>query len=74
MNEIRNIIIHLNILQETLKHVQLNDKERTEISFRLESITERLDYLITDRLADLKHEQKQLEYNKELIENLKKEI
>lgn len=71
-NEIRNILINVNILKNYLQDINMNKETREKIDFRLSEIIDRVNYLIEDQLDAIKYKEKTLQDNKRLIEEILK--
>jgi len=71
-NEIRNILINVNILKNYLQDIDMNKETREKINFRLSEIIDRISYLIEDQLDIIKYKEKTLQDNKRLIEEILK--
>ena len=71
-NEIRNILINVNILKNQLQDIDITKETREKIDFRLSEIIDRISYLIEDQLDVIKYKEKTLQDNKRLIEEILK--
>ena len=71
-NEIRNILINVNILKNYLQDIDMNKETREKIDFRLSEIIDRINYLIEDQLDVIKYKEKTLQDNKRLINEILK--
>lgn len=71
-NEIRNILINVNILKNYLQDIDMTKETREKIDFRLLEIIDRINYLIEDQLDVIKYKEKTLQDNKRLIEEILK--
>ena len=71
-NEIRNILINVNILKNQLQDINMTKETKEKIDFRLSEIINRIGYLIEDQLDVIKYKEKTLQENKRLIEEILK--
>lgn len=71
-NEIRNILINVNILKNYLQDIDMNKETREKVNFRLSEIIDRINYLIEDQLDVIKYKEKTLQDNKRLINEILK--
>lgn len=73
-NELRNILIHVNILKNQLKDISMDEEIREKIDFRILQILERINYLINDELDSLKYKEKILIDNITIINDMLMEV
>ena len=73
-NELRNILIHVDVLKKQLKDINMDKEMREKIDFRILQILERINYLINDELDSLKYKEKILIDNITIINDMLMEV